>query len=86
MSGFRKQKPFGIVFDPRSQPGFAGRYGVDASRLVAQNTITGGPSKDPQNEPYSATQVLRPQQNLREKFVTMQVPQLLPSNILRRKG
>lgn len=83
MSGTRKPKPFGIVFDPASQPGWMSRAGASARQVLAVNQIVGSQPKD-HPEPYTADQVLAERENLRQRFVSMQVPQLMPSQIYRK--
>ena len=78
-----KKHPFDIVFDPTNQPGFESRFGMHANRVVAKDSIVGtAPKSNPQ--PYTATEVVEHRANLEKKFVSMQVPQLLPSKLRRR--
>lgn len=79
-----KKHPFDIVFEPTNQPGWESRYGGSARRIVGKDSIVGsGPKDNPQ--PYTASQVLEDRQNLEGFFVTMQVPQLMPSKLRRRE-
>ena len=81
----KMKKPFGIIFDPKMQPGFQGRFGLSARGVLGLGSITGtAPPDDP--EPYTADQVMRERVPLEQKFQSMQVPQLLPSKLLRRNG
>lgn len=80
----RKKHPFDIVFDPTNQPGWESRFGASARHVVGINAIVGTAPKD-NPEPYTADQVLQHRANLEKKFVTMQVPQLLPSKLRRRE-
>ena len=78
-----KKHPFDIVFSPTNQPGFESRFGMPANRIIARDSITGTAPKD-NPEPYTASEVLEHRANLEKKFVSMQVPQLLPSKLRRR--
>lgn len=79
-----KKHPWDISFSPTNQPGWESRFGMPIRNIMAKDSITGtAPKSNPQ--PYSATQVVEDRQNLEGFFVSMQVPQLLPSK-LRRRG
>ncbi len=80
----RKPNPFGIIFKPEMQPGFQGRLGASARTVLGLGSISGSAPKD-RPEPFTANQVLEERVPLEEKFQSMQVPQLLPSKLLRRK-
>ncbi len=80
----RKKHPFDIVFDPTNQPGWESRFGASAKHVLGINAIRGtAPKRNP--EPYTATEVVEHRENLEKKFVTMQVPQLMPSKLRRRE-
>lgn len=81
----RRNKAFGIVFDPSNQPGWQSRMGMPIKHILGKDQIVGtAPKSEPQG--FTGNQVLAPQKNLEEFFVTMQVPQLMPSKIRRQKG
>lgn len=69
------KKKFDITFDPRMQPGYQTRYKSLDSLM--------GPSIPA--APAETTTVFA-EGNLRRKFKSQQVPQLLPSVQLRKKG
>lgn len=79
-----KRSPFGIVFEPTNQPGWESRFGHPTRSIVMKDSIVGTSPKD-HPEPYTASEVLKQHNDLKAKFVSMQVPQLLPSQILRRR-
>lgn len=66
-----KHNPFGASFNPKEQPGFQTRYGVSLDRFLGGANIVNSPDKP--------TPQLEVRENLRTKFGSGQVPQLLPS-------
>lgn len=75
-----KKPGFGIVFDPRMQPGFSTRYrSLDS---LMQGGLIRGEGKETSPLPFTANEVFR-ESNLREKFNSGQIAQLLPSRMRR---
>lgn len=66
-----KLRPFDIVFNPSDQPGCQTRYGSSLDRFTGGANIVGPRER--------MDTVLMDKGNLRNKFASGQVPQLLPS-------